>query len=195
MTTLTHQDRIQNAIETISMSESKYQAGLAKLVLSAQITDHGDHTPSYAVYAAAYNNWESNETASNEMKALSGPEVKFKPVYYNIAFYSFVQSIMNRVCWDLRRGAEVRLNQDENERIKLNTGLDFADIAAEELDEDYSSLSAIKESADDVYQELQSLSSYLAQKFGIDSAPLKMFSQSKKSVSYTHLTLPTILLV
>ena len=103
--------------------------------------------------------------------------LEYKPELYDIGFYSFIQQVMDKVCWSARRGANDRISVDEMEEEMLGgNGIDFANDLGDEIGIDATSKEAIRQDVLEANRRLSSVSARLSQKLCIGADPLFLFA-------------------
>lgn len=155
----------------VGAGKSAYKAGLATAILNemdASFKGHGTHVtcPKQAIVKAFIRNSLSNRGRD-----------KADISYFDISFYGFVQTIMDKICWKARRLANNRITETDLDNVN---GIDFTMEAAEQIGVDGSSHATIADSVQQAYDELTLVSAYIGQKMGsnTDLEPLYMFAPS-----------------
>lgn len=169
---------IETAIIDISKSNSAYKSRIAKFILDEMSTDmykdDATSNPLNAIYKATMRNARFNQYEEAKWENL---DMKFKPAIYDIAFYSFIQTIMDKVCWAARRGTVARISVDQMEEEMLGgNGIDFAMDVNDEIGIDGSSASTIREDVLEMHRVLSNVSVALSKKCGIGGEPLYLFA-------------------
>jgi len=164
---------VEEALHSIELnSNSEFKKRLARLALDEMsVKLHGEHAKTVsldAMYTAAKRNSKinSDEKSSHQLAGLV-----FKPEIYDISFYSFVQSVMDKICWLSRRAAKARIAQDKKSaEDNGDHGIDGANVISDEIYIDSSSLSTIREDVLEANRVLTSLASRIATKLSINNA-------------------------
>jgi len=155
---------------------------IARLIMdemsTKQYPDSATDSIQYAIYLAALRNCRLNQLQEQEHKDV-GATGEFRPELWDIAFYGFVQNIMDACCWAGRRGniARAQVSLLDAELLGGN-GQDFADGMSEELGIDCKSKENVAEDMQQIFKELSYVSAKIADKCGINSDPLYMFNPS-----------------
>ena len=155
---------------------------IARLVMdemsSSLYPDSATESIHYALYLAALRNCRANQMLEVQ-HAEVGATGDFKPELYDIAFYGFVQTVMDACCWAGRRGTTARAKVQELDHELLGgNGQDFADGMSEEIGIDCKSKENIAADMQQIFTQLTYVSAKIAEKCGINSDPLYMFNPS-----------------
>jgi hypothetical protein len=174
---------IELAILSIAQnSNSDFKKRLARLTLDEMSRKlHGDSAktnPRQAIYYAGMRNSHTNKL-EKERFATSG--IKFVPEIYDISFYSFVQNVMDKICWMSRKAAAARIEQEkQSEEMRGDNGIDYANEISDELYIDSSNLGTIREDVLEANRTMTSLCSQLASKLQVSNGgPLYVFAPTQ----------------
>lgn len=153
----------------VGAGKSAYKSGLATAVLSemdAGIVKDVTTCPKQAIVKAFIRNSLGNRGRD-----------KAEIAYFDISFYGFVQTIMDKICWKARRLANNRITETDLDNVN---GIDFTMEAADQIGIDGSNTATIADSVKQAYDELTLVSAYIGQKMGsnTDLEPLYMFAPS-----------------
>lgn len=168
---------IENAVSNIQDNGSLYKSRLASMIID-ELSDkkHPAANIIDAIWQATMRNAKFNQDETVRCKAIGA---LYKPEIYDIAFYGFIQNIMDRVCWNARAGLNARLKNDADEELSAGgTGVDFSDLVSDEISFDLSTPSGIAEQVNEIYTKLMCVSADIAVARKIDAEPLHMFSPS-----------------
>lgn len=171
---------IETAILDIANGNSEYKSRIAKLILDEMSTKlykkNATDCPLNAIYRATLRNARYNQLESAKCKEVG---VVFKPELYDIGFYSFIQGVMDKICWSARKGTMSRITVDEIEaELGLSTGIDFANEQGDEMGIDTTTKHAIRDDVLELNRMLNAVSARLAQKLRINADPLYLFAPS-----------------
>ena len=173
MTNLAIETAVQNLTDA-----SPYKARLANKILDQLSGKKAAPTTVDAIWQATMLNASFNE---QEKITCSAVGALHKPEIYDISFHGFIQQIMNKICWNARRAANARINQDaQDAKAKGGNGTDFTTQTAEETGFKLSSLADIKDQVHDINAKLLSLSAEIAEVRKLDAEPLYMFAPSER---------------
>ena len=161
---------IDSAInDFIGAGKSPYKQGIANRIqneMHEDIVDNATKCPKQAIYKAMVrNNLENRGTARESI------------AYFDISFYGFVQTIMDKICWKARRLANNRITETD---LDTANGIDFTMDAASDIGIDGSNTSTIAEAVTQAFDELTIVQAYMGQKMGSnnDLDALHMFAPS-----------------
>ena len=169
---------IETAVLDIANGQSAYKSRLAKLILDemSKKSYKKDATDCilFAIYKATMRNARYNQLEENKCKEVG---LEYKPELYDIGFYSFIQQVMDKVCWAARRGANTRISVDEMEAEMLGgNGIDFANDLGDDIGIDATSKEAIRQDVLEANRRLSNVSARLSQKLRIGADPLFLFA-------------------
>lgn len=172
---------VETAITDIANGNSAYKSGMA-IAVHAEMSKatHGPNaapTIFHALYKASIRNAINNGRAEAQAKEIGEA---FKPEYYDISYYGFLQNVMDKICWNVRRGATKRHDVDELEEMMLGgNGLDFANDFGEEQGFNAESQAMIKSEVEHVYTLLERTAVLISAKLRVsNSEPLYLFAPS-----------------
>jgi hypothetical protein len=171
---------VETAILDIANGNSAYKSGMAIAVHAEMSKTRGANAATsifHALYKASLRNAIDNGHAEEKAKEIGEA---FKPRYYNISYYGFLQNVMDKICWNVRKGATKRLDVDELEQELDNAnGIDFAADYAEEQGFNAESQAMIKSEIEHVHSLLEYTAVKIAAKLRVSNAqPLYLFAPS-----------------
>lgn len=172
---------IETAVLDIANGNSAYKSGMA-MAVHAEMSKatHGDNAAIsifHAMYKASVRNAMENRRAEEKANELGEA---FRPEYYDISYYGFVQNVMDKICWNVRKGATKRHDADElEEELDNANGIDFAADYAEEQGFNAESQAMIKSEVEHIYTLLDYTAVKISAKLRIrKSDPLYLFAPS-----------------
>ncbi|MGB1973350.1 MAG: hypothetical protein ACPHQD_04805 [Vibrio toranzoniae] len=153
----------------IGAGKSPYKQGIANRILDEMndgIVQDSTDCPKQAIAKAFIRNSLNNRGRD-----------KSDINYFDISFYGFVQTLMDKICWKARRLANNRITETDLDNIN---GIDFTMEAADQIGIDGSNTASIAEAVQQAYDELTLVSAFIGQKMGSnnDLEPLYMFAPS-----------------
>jgi hypothetical protein len=169
---------IEIAISTIGTNGSAYKSRIANMIID-ELSDKDNPAANIidAIWQATMRNAKFNQLENKKHKYAG---MLYKPEIYDIAFYGFLQSIMDRICWTSRAGLIARIKNDEDEHLSGGgNGIDFSDQLSNEISMDLSSPAEIADQVNDIFTRLLCLSADIAANRNIDAEPLHMFAPSQ----------------
>lgn len=169
---------IENAINNIMAGNSAYKTRLGNMILDRLSADQPAESIIDAIWQATMLNAKFNQNEDIKCKSVGAIH---KPEIYDISFYGFIQTIMDRACWSARAGLAARLKADaQDEETSGGNGIDFAQDLEDEVGFDLTTPSGIKEQVDDIFAKLSCLSADIAATRKLDAEPLYMFAPSER---------------
>lgn len=153
----------------IGAGKSPYKQGIANRILDEMnddIVQDSTDCPKQAIAKAFIRNSLTNRGRD-----------KSDINYFDISFYGFVQTLMDKICWKARRLANNRITETDLDSIN---GIDFTMEAADQIGIDGSNTATIADAVQQAYDELTLVSAFIGQKMGSnnDLEPLYMFAPS-----------------
>jgi hypothetical protein len=169
---------IETAILDIASGQSAYKSRIAKLILDEMskkiYKKEATDCILFAIYKATMRNARYNQLEEDKCQEVG---LEYKPELYDIGFYSFIQGIMDKVCWAARRGTNNRISVDEMEKEMLGgNGIDFANDLGDEIGIDASTKETIRQDVLEANRRLSNVSARLSQKLRIGADPLFLFA-------------------
>ena len=163
---------VETALLDIANGGSAYKANIAKLVLEEMSTKHYDINATDNVYQAMYKASLRNSIENDKLTAEATVNgVNYKPALYDISFYGFLQVVMDKCCWAVRRGSTSRASVKEREdELGGSNGLDWAQELGDDIGLDTSSLDVIESDVMEIYRKMFYTSTKMAAKLGMGRA-------------------------